>query len=279
MNTTTRSIGIRARFSVGARATLAALVLTGALAGCRDLTTAPEIKVPTTVLLNQDQIQFRSLGEEIEVQVAVVDQFGQPMVGTSLLWFVDDPSVATVESGNRIRARRNGETQLSVMVDPASARTHAARAGYQVGSPTASARVVVSQEVSQIGFAPATSAPLWAVGQNRQMRVELVDALGSPLERAVHVRWESLDPGVAVISEAGRLVAMDDGAARIRALAEDGVGEASIQVSTRFTFAACVSSSASRLTLRNGSGPPTQGCSETGLRAFAADPDGDILHR
>jgi hypothetical protein len=239
--------------------------------GCRDLGTGPAGAIPTTILLDQSVVQMGSLGSEVVVRALVLDQFGQEVSGTPLIWFVDDPSVATVESGNRILARRNGETTVQVVVDPASARTRGAPSGFYSGVPSAQARVVVRQEVGGFTFPEASSSTLWAAGQRRQMAVEILDPLGSPFERAIQVRWESANPNIAEVSPEGRLVARDDGLAQIRAVTDEGAGATNVQVTTRFTFSACVSSSASRLQANLGGGAPAESCGNTQLRAVMPD--------
>jgi len=141
--------------------------------------------------------------------------------------------------------------------------------------------LMVRQQVGAFEFQPG-AVSLWAVGQRRQMAVEVRDPLGTPFQRAVTVVWESGDADVVEVTPEGRLVARDDGRAEVRARAENAVGTAVVQVGTRFTFSACVSSSASRLAGRgigNGSGGggggggagAGAGCSETPLQAIMPD--------
>jgi hypothetical protein len=249
--------------------TLATAVLLLSGAGCRDLGTEPEGAIPATILLDRDQVRLGSLGETTTLRATVLDQFGREISGTPLIWFVDDPSVATIESDNRILARRNGATTVQVVVD--AARSRSLSSGYYSGRPTASVRVEVRQEVGTFAFTPGAVVPLWAVGQGRQMSVEVRDPLGSPFERAITIQWESTNPSVAEVTPEGRVFARDDGSAQVRAVTDEGAGAATVQVATRFSFSACVSSSASRLASNLGSGAVQDICADTPLRAFAPD--------
>jgi len=249
-------------------------VLAGA--GCSDLATAPEDAVPSVIQLSQDEVRLGSLGERQGVSAKVLDQNGREISGASLLWIVEDPSVVTLEADNQVLARRNGETVIQVILDPARARVTSG--GYRSGRPVAELRVRVRQEVGAFAFTPG-AVSLFAVGQARQMTVEVRDPLGTAFQRAITVRWESSDPSVVDVTPDGRLRARDDGAAQVRAITDEGTGAATVQVATRFTFAACVSSSASRLSsgrssARN-SNAQADGCASTHLRAVAPETDGE----
>jgi hypothetical protein len=258
---------LRAR---GGMALLATLALLG-MGGCRDLGVAPELSVPSSILLDRDLIRMASLGETAPVRATVLDQFGRELSGISLIWYVEDPAVATLEADNRIQARRNGQTTVRVVVDVS--RSRAVPSGYRSGAPTALARIEVRQEVGSLEFTPG-AATLFAVGQSRQMSVMVRDPLGTPFERAWAVtRWESTNEGVVRVTPEGRVLAVEDGSAQVRAVLDDGAqGTASVQVTTRFTFDACVSSGASRLAANLGTAPPPNRCASAPMRAFAAEP-------
>jgi hypothetical protein len=247
---------------------VAVMVLLLASAGCRDLGTAPEIGVPSSIVLDRDVVRLGSLGQQAIVRALVLDQNGREMTDVPLIWFTEDPSVATVEADQQIRARRNGETKLQVVVD--ATRSRSVPSGYRSGGAVAEARVVVRQEVGSFQF-NEPSVSLWAVGQSRQMSVEVRDPMGTPFERAITVRWESGNPAVIDVTPEGRVVARDDGAAQVRAVTDEGAGAANVQVATRFTFAACVSSSASRMAANLGGRNGAAQCADTSLRAFVPD--------
>jgi hypothetical protein len=299
MMTETRMTVDGLRVFFGGRARRAFLVLSGvgfvlAGAGCSDLATAPEDQVPSLIQLSQDEVRLGSLGERQGVSAQVLDQNGREIRGAALLWIVEDPSVVTLEANNEVLARRNGETVIQVILDPARARV--TPGGYRSGRPMAELRVQVRQAVGAFNFTPG-AVSLYAVGQQRQMTVTLKDPLGTPFQRAISVRWESSDPTVVDVTPEGRLRALDDGAAQVRAITDEGTGAATVQVATRFTFAACVSSSASRLaagrTSAGGtgaggtgaggsgagsastrtSGAQADGCASTPLRAVAPESD------
>jgi hypothetical protein len=246
----------------------ALIVILLASAGCRDLGTAPEVGVPSSIVLDRDVVRLGSLGQQATVRALVLDQNGREMTDVPLVWFTDDPSVATVEADQRIRARRNGETVVQVMVD--ATRSRSMPSGYRSGRPIAEARVIVRQDVGSFEF-NAQAVSLWAVGQSRQMSVEIRDPMGTPFERAIAVRWESGNTAIVEVTPEGRVVARDDGAAQVRAVTDEGAGAASVQVATRFTFAACVSSSASRTAANLGGGNGAAQCADTPLRAFVPD--------
>jgi len=235
--------------------------------GCRDLLTEPEVGIPSTIVLDRDILLLGSLGQQATVRALVLDQQGRE-VNVPLVWFTDDPAVATVESDQQVRARRNGETVLTVMVDVMPSR--ALPAGYRSGRPLAVIPIIVRQDVGSFEF-ESPKLSLWAVGQTSQMRVEIRDPMGSPFERAITVRWESSDPAIIEVRSDGRVVARDDGAAQVRAVTEEGAGAALVQVATRFTFVACVSSSASRASGNFGSGGSPHRCADLPLQAIAAD--------
>jgi len=255
---------------------VALMVLFLASAGCRDLGTEPEIGVPSSIALDRDVVRLGSLGQQATVRALVLDQNGREMTDVPLIWFTEDPSVATVEADQQIRARRNGETKLQVVVD--ATRSRSVPSGYRSGGAVAEARVVVRQEVGSFEF-NAPSVSLWAVGQSRQMSVEIRDPLGTAFERAITVRWESGNTAVIDVTPEGRVVARDDGITQVRAVTDEGAGAANVQVATRFTFEACVSSSASRLGATLGSGNAATKCSDTPLRAFITDSIADATDK
>jgi len=240
-----------------------------ASAGCRDLGTAPEIGVPSSIVLDRDVVRLGSLSQQATVRALVLDQNGREMTDVPLIWFTEDPSVATVEADQQIRARRNGETKLQVVVD--ATRSRSVPSGYRSGGAVAEARVVVRQEVGSFEF-NAPSVSLWAVGQRRQMSVEIRDPLGTAFERAITVRWESGNTAVIDVTPEGRVVARDDGITQVRAVTDEGAGAANVQVATRFTFAACVSSSASRMAANLGGRNGAAQCADTPLRPLSWTP-------
>jgi len=262
--TVERLLGQRGRMAL-----LASLALVG-IGGCRDLGVGPELSVPSSILLDRDLIRMGSLGETAPVRATVLDQFGRELSGISLIWYVEDPSVATIESDNRIQARRNGQTTVRVVVDVS--RSSAVPSGYRSGAPTALAQVEVRQEVGSLELTPG-AATLFAVGQSRQMSVVVRDPMGTPFERAWAVsRWESTNEEVVRVTPEGRVLAVEDGSASVRAVLDDGAqGTANVQVTTRFSFEACVSSGASRAAANLGTSPVSERCASAPMRAFVAE--------
>jgi hypothetical protein len=111
------------------------------------------------------------------------------------------------------------------------------------------------------------------------LEVEVRDPLGSLI--GVVVQFESEAPGVATVSGAGEVRAVDDGSAGIRVTVEGPSGVTTVEIRSRFSFAACVSSSASRLARRaggnGGPGPMARatadapGCADLRLQAVMGD--------
>jgi hypothetical protein len=252
---------------------LAALVA----AGCQDLGTEPEVRVPASIQVATGPVQLVSLGERATIQATVLDQFGQPVSGVSVSFSAEDPSVITVAPTGEVLARANGETRVQLRVQAPQGQP--TPTGYLAGVAEATVPVVVRQQVASIrarGVPTEGGSPLllWALGQRRPLEAEVRDALGNLLERPVTVGFASELPSLVTVSQAGELRAVADGATRIQMTAEGVTAFQGVEVRSGFNFAACVSTSASRLNERFG-GPGTTGtaaCADVSLRAIMGEP-------
>ena len=76
--------------------------------------TIPIIVQQRVATLQVFPIVFDALGDTLPIAVIALDRLGSAVVGPSLAYSIDDPGVATIESGGRLRSHGEGRAVVTV---------------------------------------------------------------------------------------------------------------------------------------------------------------------
>lgn len=190
-----------------------------------------EDPVPTTVLVEPGSYAVQSIGEEVEFSARVLDARGEPMSDVAVHWETANPAVLEVVRPGVFRSGGVGSAVVRAIVP---------------NGPMGEAIVQVSQVPTQLTLS-AETVRLWALGQQRQLEVEVVDALGTPLLETPVIVWSTEEEAVATVSAGGEVVAVGDGTTRIVARLQESEGvraEVQVEVSAAMTYTTCLTFSA-----------------------------------
>jgi hypothetical protein len=170
------------------------LVLLGAAASCDLTESGPR---SAQLLLRPSVLELDALDAERIMNPLVRDDTGNPVQGVPLEWSSDDPGVATVEAGGRVRAVANGQTVVRA----------------RLGELEATAIVRVDQVPREVRVLTGEGqrAPAGTL-LSETVRLEVVDRLGHPV------------PGTSL-----SLAPSDGGAVEPEAVQVDGAGQASVR--------------------------------------------------
>lgn len=127
----------------------------------------------------------RALGDTLRYAATVTDRRGTALVGATIDWKTDDPSVATVDSSGFVVAHRPGATVLVATV----------------AGKTARARVVVRPRVARLVFVGDSGVRV-PEGGTGKVAVRALDARGHPVPGA-HPGFRSADSTLAVLTGDG----------------------------------------------------------------------------
>lgn len=188
-----------------------ALVIVAACSGAitgTDLTT-PEVAEVVIAPLTANVI----VGGTLPLQATVRDASGQTVSGPTVIWSVEDSSIARVSSGGMVTARAVGRTQVA-----ASANGKSGLATVTV-TPVPVASVTVTP--ARVDLRPGAQASLAAI---------TYDASGKTLDGRAIV-WASSNTNVATVDGAGVLSAVAAGTTTITATSEGIIGSAAVNVS------------------------------------------------
>jgi len=153
-----------------------------------------------------------TVGNTIPLQAVVRDASGQTITDPSVIWSVQDTSIARVSSTGVVTARAVGSTQVA-----ASANGKSGLASVTV-TPIPVASVTVTP--ARVDLAPGAHASLAAV---------TYDASGKALDGRALV-WASSNASVASVDATGVVTALAAGAATITATSEGVSGSSAISV-------------------------------------------------
>jgi alpha-tubulin suppressor-like RCC1 family protein len=139
----------------------------------------------------------------------VLDQYGDPFSGLTLVWASDDATVATVDASGVVRSVRDGETTIRV----------------QAGTVRGSVHVEIGQEPFALEILAGDGQSHWTgFLLNDTLKVKLSDRAGTAVV-GEDVTWEVLDGEGNVFPEASRT----DADGELRALWVLGPGESGVQ--------------------------------------------------
>ena len=156
-----------------------------------------------------------AIGQTMKLTASVLDQNGQPITSTNVLWSSSNAAVATVSAQGLVTAVMNGTAQITA----------------SAGTASASVTVTVSQTPGSITVEPSM-ATLMSIGETVQLTATVFDQKGQPAAGAV-VGWRSSDESVATVSPQGLVTAVSNGTTQITASA--GTASASVTVTVSQT--------------------------------------------
>lgn len=234
----TRKMENRARFA-------AVAMLFASITGCSDVLTSPVIGLPDSIEVVESQVLMHSLGQTVELTARVKDRKGREISGAQVVWEVEHPTVATLESPNQLKSLANGETRVFVRL--ANPTPSVEPAGYNGGRLRREVSVRVEQQIASVEIqASATGIDLWAIGETWNLSAIARDAEGAPIASPYQVMWSSADPAFATVNSGGRLEAASPGQVAVLAQVEGFQTQVLVRISPAMSFHGCVSSGSMR---------------------------------
>src|SRR5215510_5783608 len=163
------------------------LALSLVLGACKG--TEPFVPTPTTVSVSTTSLTFHSLSTTKQVTAAVLDQRGDTIPGSSVVWTSATPTVATVDASGRVASVASGATTIKA----ASATNDAV---------FASVSVSVSQ-VPALFFKSSGDAQTGTVGTAlaQSLRVRLADSTSAGVAGGIVTFTVSAGGGTTVAAD------------------------------------------------------------------------------
>src|SRR5579862_4729874 len=164
--------------------------------------TGPNGHGVANIVLTPDTLTV-AIGDSAKIQGQAVTASGAPVPGVTLFWSSSDPSIATVDQQGTVQAVAVGSANID--------------ASYAGVSPKQLVRVtVVSTPVASIAIAPKTVT--MRIGSALQFTDTTKDAAGHVLTGRPVV-WSSSDTTIALVDQAGLVLAKKGGSITITAAA------------------------------------------------------------
>lgn len=183
-------------------------------AACSGAITGTELTTPDVAEVVISPLTANVIvGGTLPLQATVRDASGRSVSGPTIVWSVEDSSIARVSSGGLLTARAVGSTQVAASANGKSGLA------VVVVTPVPVASVIVTP--ARLDLTPGAQANLAAIAY---------DASGNALDGRA-VIWASSNTGVATVDDAGVLSAVAAGTATITATSEGISGNAAVSVS------------------------------------------------
>ena len=168
------------------------------------LSTPPSLTIPLDVVVASVAVTpaidtLTSLDDTLILAAPAYDLHGSVVPGATALWTSSDTGVAAFVAPGRLVARANGQVSVQAAVD----------------NETATASIVVAQRLVRLQVLPA-ALQLTALTAETTVVANALDARGHVLA-GVPVSWTSDAPSIATVASDGRVRALDNGTARLRA--------------------------------------------------------------
>lgn len=197
-----------------------------ALGSCEDDGSGPP-RVATTVVLLEGNGQQAQVGATLPIELVAraTDGRGRPVAGQAVTW--------SVASGGGSLANASAKTDADGLARAtwtlgtvAGQQTVSVRAG---SAPAATfTATALAGPAQSLAIVPAAVA-LDAIGATQALAVSAADAYGNEITGRP-VTWVSLDEAVAVVSAAGVVQAVGNGATKVRATLDGATAEADVVV-------------------------------------------------
>ena len=170
------------------------------------------VSIPTTITFDPPKTELVGVKKSVTITPIVKDEAGREVPGVVVIWSTSDNNVASITDG-------------LVVAEGAGTATLKATLGEASGSTTI---VVTHPAVAGIALEPAAQT-LEKVGDAVRLKANLTDAQGQAI-LGFNPKWSSSDPNIATVSDAGQVLAVKKGKAKIKAVAGDKTAEAEIIV-------------------------------------------------
>lgn len=152
---------------------------------------------PTTVALTASSVTLNALGQEWQVGVLVLDQLGQILDNSLVVWSTSESAVVTVDTDGLLTSVSNGTARIFAVA----------------GEAADTLEVTVAQEADSIATSSAMIT-LAGVGDTAQVTAVAYDAQGAVLV-SPDFTWESADEGVATVGTDGLVTAVSAGTTQV----------------------------------------------------------------
>jgi alpha-amylase len=181
------------------------------VAACGDPAASADVLVVHEVTVVPASLSLPLL-DEAQLEATAWTASGLEIPNRPVTWFSHDSDIATVSSEGLVTAVRPGRTEIVARADDVTRAVPV--------NVTASPVAWIVVEPDRFGL---------KVGESRKLEVFLFSFSGTPLTGR-DVEFESDDPGVAIVSSAGLVVAVEPGDARITARVDDKSAVARVSV-------------------------------------------------
>ena len=154
---------------------------------------------PTTITISPSSATLHSIDDNIQMSAFVHDQTGQVMPEVPVWWASSEPSVAAINTRGKVTAAGNGRANVIA----------------SAGSVSATAEILVAQEVAEVSVSPSADT-LVALEDTVRLVGKARDANGHLIEGAV-LSWASSNMSAAPVDGFGLVTALGNGTATVTA--------------------------------------------------------------
>lgn len=224
----------------------------------------PPPSEPAVVTLARDTATLVWVGETVQLEASVIDQFDAPFAGASVTWRSTAEAVASVSPTGEVTALDDGTASIVATA----------------GAAADTAEITVSQVADSIAASVANASLEW-IDETVEVDVEVWDQGGTPIA-VPEVSWNTSDPSVAEVSARGVVFARGAGEAVVTAVS--GSAQADVAVSVvgkglRILFAGYQNGDTDIYLMNEDGSEPTNLTMAPGSTELepAARPDGSLI--
>jgi alpha-tubulin suppressor-like RCC1 family protein len=197
-----------------------------------------------SVIISPDEVALK-VGESQQLTAVPHDASGNPLTGRTISWTTSAAGVATVSNTGLVQAKSSGAATIRATAD---------------GKTGEAAVSVTLPPVASVTVSSVSAALL--VGVSEQWTAQARDAAGNAIP-GIPLTWSTSNPAVAIVSNAGVVLALAEGSATISAAAEGNTGSAPLTVSA-LVFASFAAGGAHTCALTAAGGAYCWGRAESG---------------
>jgi len=139
----------------------------------------PDPPLVASIKLTPSSLSFEALGDTARLSASVIDQYGQPMPNTSILWVSGNATIATVDQTGLVQSVRDGQTTIRA----------------QAGLRRDTIDVQILQKPHSLSIEAGNNQSHWTRRILRDtLRVRVLDRVGNSMADR-EVTWEVLAGG------------------------------------------------------------------------------------